>query len=51
MLISAVVYTGFRGWGGVPGAMWGVGVLFPLEKSENFAFFKKENFQNMLNTQ
>ena len=28
-----LVYTGFRGWGGVPGAMWGT---FYIEEIKNF---------------
>ena len=34
---ESVFYIGFRGWGGVPGAM-GV-VLFDIGESKNFAFF------------
>ena len=43
---NAVVYTGFRGWAGVPGAMGCV--LFDIGEIKNFAFFQTENFQKML---
>ena len=44
--VGAVVYTGFRGWGGgVPPA------FFTLEKSKILHFFKLENFQKMLKNQ
>ena len=45
--VIAVVYTGFRGWGG-PASL---GVLFTLEKSKIFHFFKLEHFQEMLKNQ
>ena len=44
----SVVYTGFPGWG-VPGAM-GMGTFY-IGESQNFAFFKLENFQKMLKNQ
>ena len=48
--IQSVVYTGFRGWGGVPGGMGG-GYFFTLEKSKISRIFKLENFQKMLKKQ
>ena len=47
--VEAVVYTGFRGWGRVPGAMGGY--FLTLEKSKISRFFKLENFQKMLKKQ
>ena len=45
----SVVYTGFRGWGGVPAGLGGY--FFTLEKSKISHFFKLENFQKMLKNQ
>ena len=43
--VKSVVYTGFRGWGGVPGAMGRY--IFTLEKAQISRFFKLENFQKI----
>ena len=42
----AVVYTGFRGWGGSRQALGG-GYFFTLGKSKISHFFKLDNFQKM----
>ena len=47
---SAVVYIGFRGWGGGSRQAWG-GYFFTLEKAKISHFFKLENFQKMLKNQ
>ena len=36
--MSAVVYTGFRGWGGGPGRNGG-GVLFDIGRNQKFGVF------------
>ena len=43
LLTRAEVYTEFRGWGGVPGAM--AEVPFYIGEIKNLAFFKLEIFQ------
>ena len=49
-ICKAVVYTGFRGWGGGPGSNGG-GVLFYIGEIKNFAFYQTENFQKMFKNQ
>ena len=46
----AVVYTGFRGWGGGPGSNGG-GYVFTLEKSKIQRFFKLERFHKLKNNE
>ena len=41
-LTLTVVYTGFRGWGGVPAGLGGI--LFYIGEIKNFAFFQTRKF-------
>ena len=47
--LLSVVYTGFRGWGGVPGVMGG-GTFF-IGENKNFAFFQTRKFAKKLKNQ